>query len=99
MSQERAPREENLVAIFGVPDEAAATMLHDFLAEQGIESTTVSGQIPWFGTIVAAQKGYWGRIAVLERDAVRARALIEDFYAGQPETDPASPKGEDGESG
>ena len=99
MSEEKAPREENLVAIFGVPDEAAATMLRDFLAEQGIESTAVSGQIPWFGTIVAAQKGYWGRIAVMEHDAVRARALIEDFYAGRPEPDAASPESEDGERG
>ena len=99
MSQEKAPREENLVSIFGVPDEATATMLRDFLVEQGIEATTVSSQIPWFGTIEAARKGYWGRIAVLERDAARARALIEDFYAARPETDAAPPAGENGEPG
>ena len=99
MNEKNASREENLVSIFGVPDEATATMLRDFLAEQGIEATTVSSQIPWFGTIEAARKGQWGRIAVLESDAARARALIEDFYAAQPETDTASPPGEDGEPG
>ncbi len=94
MSKEKAPREESLVSIFGVPDEAAATVLIDFLAQQGIEATTVSAQIPWFGTIEAARKGYWGRIAVLENDAARALALIEDFYAGRPEADAPPPAGE-----
>ena len=99
MNQEKASREENLVSIIGVPDEATATMLRDFLAEQGIEATTVSSQIPWFGTIEAARKGYWGRIAVLEGDAARARALIEDFYAARPEIDAPSPADENGEPG
>ncbi len=96
MSQEK-PSEERLVSIFGVPDEATATLLRDFLAGQGIESTLVSAQIPWFGTIESARKGFWGRIAVLEHDAAKALSLIEDFYAGQPETDGASPSGEEGE--
>ena len=99
MSQEKAPSEERLVAIFGVPDEAAATLLRDFLQGQGIESTLVSAQIPWFGTIEAARKGFWGRIAVLERDAAKARGLIDDFYAGRPEADSSSSKDEDGETG
>lgn len=99
MSQENAPSEERLVSIFGVPDEASATVLIDFLKGQGIESTLVSAQIPWFGTIEANRKGYWGRIAVLEGDAVRARGFIDDFYAGRPEIDPASSMGEEGEGG
>ena len=99
MNQEKGSRDENLVSIFGVPDEATATMLRDFLAGQGIEATTVSSQIPWFGTIEAARKGHWGRIAVLESDAARARALIEDFYAAHLETDDPSPAGDNGEPG
>ena len=99
MNEEKEPSEENLVSVFDVPDEATATVLRDFLAEQGIEATTVSSQIPWFGTIEAARKGYWGRIEVLEHDAARARALIADFYAARPETDAASPAGENGEPG
>jgi hypothetical protein len=99
MSQERAPHEENLVSIFGAPDEATATMLLDFLAEQGIEATLVSSQIPWFGTIEAARKGHWGRIAVLEKDAARARDLIEDFYAAKPEPGPEIAADEEGEAG
>jgi len=95
VSEERAPSEERLVSIFGVPDEASATVLLDFLKGQGIESTLVSAQIPWFGTIEAARKGYWGRIAVLEHDAVRAKALIDDFYAAEPDAD--SPADENGE--
>ena len=98
MSKEKASREESLVSIFGVPDEAASTVLIDFLAQQGIEATTVSAQIPWFGTIEAARKGYWGRIAVLENDAARALALIEDFYAGRPEAGAPPPAGEDDET-
>jgi len=99
VSEGKAPSEENLVSIFGVPDEATATMLRDFLVDQGIEATTVSSQIPWFGTIEAARKGQWGRIAVLESDAARASALIEDFYAARPENDAASPADENGEPG
>jgi hypothetical protein len=96
MSQQGAPSEDRLVSIFGVPDEATATLLLDFLKGQGIESTLVSAQIPWFGTIEAARKGYWGRIAVLEGDAARARALIEDFYAGRPEVDSDAPSDDTG---
>lgn len=93
MSAEKSS-EDHLVSIFGVPDEAAATLLRDFLAGQGIESTLVSAQIPWFGTIETARKGFWGRIAVLEKDAAKALSLIEDFYAGKPETDASSPNDE-----
>jgi len=99
VNEEKEPSVENLVPVFDVPDEATATVLSDFLAAQGIEATTVSSQIPWFGTIEAARKGYWGRIEVLEHDAARARALIEDFYAARPETDAPSPGGESGEAG
>lgn len=91
MSVERQPREEDLVPVHEVPDEATATMLRDFLEGQGIEAAIVSAQIPWFGTIEAARKGYWGRIAVLEHEAERARGLIADFLAARPEPDTSTP--------
>jgi len=93
-----APREEELISVRSVPDEATATMLRDFLGEQGIEATAISAQIPWFGTIETARKGYWGRIAVMARDADRARALLDDFYAARPVVDEPSPTPENGES-
>src|SRR5262249_26048852 len=53
-------RDERLVSVCEVPDEATATMLRDFLKTQGIEATAISAQIPWFGTIETARKGFWG---------------------------------------
>ncbi len=94
MNEEKPP--EELVSVRQVPDEATATMLCDFLRNQGIESMAVSAQIPWFGTIETARRGYWGEIEVLEHDAARARALLEDFFAARPEPD-AGAEGEEQE--
>lgn len=93
------PRDEESVPIFKAPDEATATMIHDFLEGQGVHSTIVSVQIPWLGTIETLRKGYWGRIEVLEHDAERARKLISDFFAAKPEMGgKAEPEKEGGES-
>ena len=77
--------EESLVRVADVWDEAAATLLCDFLNEQGIRATAVSSQLPAFGLIERAGSGHWGYIEVLENDAERAKALIRDFYAARPE--------------
>jgi len=80
---------ERLVSVRRVPDEATATLLCDLLRDHGIEATAVSSQMPWFGTIESARRGYWGAVEVLERDADRAQELIGDFYAATPEIDEA----------
>ena len=81
--------EERLVRVRLVPDEATATLLCDLLRDNGIEATAVSSQMPWFGTIESARRGYWGAVEVLEHDADRAKELIADFYAATPEIDEA----------
>ncbi|MBI4363843.1 MAG: hypothetical protein HY568_00280 [Candidatus Latescibacteria bacterium] len=88
--ESRAPRgealpREALVAVRNVPDEQTATMLRDFLRDQGIEATVVAVQIPWLSTVESLLHGYWGRIEVLGRDAERARSLLDDFFAATPE--------------
>jgi len=88
---ESLPREA-LVAVRNVPDEQTATLLCDFLRSQGVEATAVAVQIPWLGTVETLLHGYWGRIEVLGRDAERASALLDDFFAATPE----APPGEDG---
>ncbi len=88
--------DEESVSVFQAPDEATATMLHDFLEGQGVHSRIVSVQIPWLGTIEAFRKGYWGRIEVLEHDAERARRLIEDFFAAEPEMEGRGTPNEEG---
>ncbi|HEX7077803.1 MAG TPA: hypothetical protein VF363_05235 [Candidatus Eisenbacteria bacterium] len=80
---------ERLVRIRALQDEASGTMLADFLREQGIEATVMPVQIAWMPGVETMTHGYWGQLEVLERDAARARALIEDFYAARPEGDPA----------
>ena len=77
--------EERLVSIRNVPDEAAATLIVDFLKNQGIEATAVAVQMPWLGTLETLHHGYWGRVEVLEEDAERAKALVEDYLAATPE--------------
>jgi hypothetical protein len=84
-NEESEETEEQLVRVADVWDEAAATLLCDFLNEQGIRATAVSAQIPAFGLIERAGSGHWGYVEVLEHDAERAKVLIRDFYAGQPE--------------
>jgi hypothetical protein len=96
MADEEALNEERLVPVKEAPDESTATMLCDFLKEQGIEATAVAMQMPWFGAIDSTRRG-WGRVEVLEHDAERARKLIDDFYAAKPEPDAAQPGGGDDE--
>jgi len=93
MTKDEASRDEKLVPVQEVPDEATGTLLCDFLKAQGIEATAVSAQMPWFGTIETARAGYWGRIEVLEHEAARAKGLIRDFYAAKPESEPPSDRG------
>ena len=85
MSQKKEERDERLVRVQDVWDEATATLLCDFLKEQGIEAAAVSAQIPAFGMIERAHRGFWGYVEVLEHDAARARRMIDDFFEARPE--------------
>jgi hypothetical protein len=80
--------QEDLVSVREVPDEATATLLCDFLKTQGIEATAVPVQIPWLGPIETLHHGFWGRVEVLEDDAERARALIQEYMSATPEPEP-----------
>ena len=86
---------EELVRVHEVPDEATATMLADFLREQGIQATVQPVQIAWMPGVETMRHGYWGYIEVLERDATRARTMIRDFYAARPESAQRGPRGGD----
>ncbi|HSQ59773.1 MAG TPA: hypothetical protein VLT84_05000 [Acidobacteriota bacterium] len=81
-------QDERLVSVRRVADEATATMLCDFLRENGVPATAVAMQIPWLPGVETFQRGYWGEVEVLEHDAEKALALIEDFYAAEPEDHP-----------
>jgi len=99
MTKHEEERDEALVRIQDVPDEATATLLCDFLGEQGIRAAAISAQMPAFGMIERASRGFWGHIEVLESDADRARQVIEDFFKGRPEprTGGRARKAENGE--
>ena len=79
--------EERLVRVADVWDEATATLLCDFLKDQGIDATAQSAQIPAFGLIERAGSGHWGYVEVLERDEERAKTLVEDFFRARPAPD------------
>jgi hypothetical protein len=87
-------RREAMVSIWNAPDEAVATAVRDFLVEQGIEAAAVPVQIAWMTGVETLLHGYWGRVEVLERDAARARTLVEDFLEGSPQPDEEGPAGE-----
>jgi len=80
--------QESLVSVREVPDEAAGTLLCDFLKSQGIEATVVAVQMPWLSTLESLHHGYWGRVEVLSKDADRARELIREYLAATPEPGP-----------
>ncbi len=89
--------DERLVSVRQVADETTATMLCDFLRENGVPATAVAMQIPWLPGVETFQRGYWGAVEVMERDAERARVLIEDFYNAEPQSEPEA--GDDDGSG
>jgi len=94
-------QDERLVSVRRVPDETTATLLCDFLKSNGVAATAVAMQIPWLPGVETFRQGYWGHVEVMEHDAERARALIDDFYAAEPQEEPAvvgSGNGEDHES-
>jgi len=86
--EEEGLEQEPLVSVREVPDEAAATLLCDFLKSQGIEATAAPVQMSWFGTLETLHHGYWGRVEVLGKDAARARALVEEYMAASPDRGP-----------
>jgi hypothetical protein len=81
--------DERLISVRRVPDEPTATLLCDFLRTNGVPATAVAMQIPWLPGVETFRQGYWGHVEVLEHDVDRARALIEDFYAAEPQQEPA----------
>jgi hypothetical protein len=80
--------DERLVSVRRVPDESTATLLCDFLRANGVPATAVAIQIPWLPGVETFRRGYWGHVEVLEHDAEKARAMIEDFYAAEPQPEP-----------
>ena len=54
-------------------------------SDQGIRAAAISAQMPAFGMIERASRGFWGHIEVLESDAERARQVIQDFFRARPE--------------
>jgi hypothetical protein len=76
---------DRLVSVRRVHDEATGLMLADFLRDQGLEVNIHAVRMPWLGGVELMQRGYWGHVEVLEKDAARARALLDDFYAARPE--------------
>jgi hypothetical protein len=93
--REPNPREteERLVSVRRVDDEATGLMLAEFLRDQGIEATIHTVRMPWMGGVEQMHRGFWGHVEVLERDAARARSLLEDFAAARPEA--PSPEDDD----
>ena len=77
--------EERLVSVRRVDDEATGLMLAEFLRDQGIEANVHTVRMPWLGGVDQMSRGFWGHVEVLEKDAARARALLEDFAAARPE--------------
>lgn len=76
---------DRLVSVRRVDDEATALLLAEFLRDQGVEANVHSVRMPWLGGVELMQRGFWGHVEVLEKDADRARALIDDFYAAEPQ--------------
>ena len=77
-----------LVSVRRVDDEATGLMLAEFLRDQGIGANVRTVRMPWLGGVELMQRGFWGHVEVLEQDADRARALLEDFAAARPEGPP-----------
>ena len=82
---EAAGAGDRLVSVRRVDDEATGLMLAEFLRDQGIEATIHTVRMPWLGGVERMQRGFWGHVEVLEREADRARSLLDDFDAARPE--------------
>jgi len=81
---------DRLVSVRRVDDEATGLMLAEFLRDQGIEANVHTVRMPWLGGVELMQRGFWGHVEVLEREADRARSLLDDFYAARPEPGPSA---------
>ncbi len=80
--------DERLVSVRRVQDETTATLLVDFLRSNGVPATAVAMQIPWLPGVETFRQGFWGHVEVMERDAERAKVLIDDFFAGDVQDEP-----------
>jgi hypothetical protein len=86
---------EDLVPVHEVPDEAAGTILVDFLRDQGIDATLAPVEISMLPGVESAGHGYWGHVAVLERDEPEARALIREYLSSPQSTEQVPPGPDD----
>lgn len=99
MSESGVGEDERLVSVRRVQDETTATLLCDFLRDNGVPATPVAKQIPWLPGVETFHHGYWGEVEVMERDAEKARGLIEDFYAAEPQPEAGGEAGADDDDG
>jgi hypothetical protein len=75
---------EQLVKVHDVPDLVTGTILTDYLKNEGIQATLAPVDISMLPGVESTSHGYWGQIEVLERDADRARTLIEEYLKARP---------------
>lgn len=79
--------EDKLVLVWRFEDEGLGILLQKVLEDEGIRSEIKSEQIPWMDGIMKAARGYWGDLMVLERDADRARTVIQSYLETVEEED------------
>jgi hypothetical protein len=81
---------EDLVPVYEAPDQFLATTVESLLQHEGISATVQSRQMPMYDGLALMQNPVWGRVLVLERNAGRARDVINVFLRSVGEADAAA---------
>ena len=73
----------DMMSVYDAPDQMSAMALSSFLNDSGIGAIVKSEQIPMYDGIALMLFPRWGRVMVLEHQYEKARALINEYLAGE----------------
>jgi hypothetical protein len=68
-------------AIYRPDDELMANAVRDLLEENGIPAMIHSFQLPAYDSLARVMRPVWGEVMVDEKDAARAKELLDAFLA------------------
>ncbi|MDI6738785.1 MAG: DUF2007 domain-containing protein [Candidatus Edwardsbacteria bacterium] len=74
----------DLAAVYEAPDQFMAATVESLLRHEGISAVTRSRQMPMYDGLAMMQHPVWGTVLVLERDAERAREIVEEYLRSIP---------------
>lgn len=74
----------DMLSVYDAPDQMSALAISSFLNGNDIRAIVKSEQIPMYDGVAMMLFPRWGQVMVLEKQYGKAKALIDEYLAGEP---------------